>query len=74
MNMYSTLTLKFLANANSTPPPSVPVVKVSECEVEMSQLPQPAAVASTLVDDRSLHRNKRGATFDIEQGLTPSVS
>src|SRR5258705_6934443 len=44
MNMYSPLTLQFAANAHSIPPPSVHVVTVSRPEVEISQLPHPAAV------------------------------
>src|SRR5437879_4029506 len=43
MNMYSPLRLQLSANAHSTPPPSVHVVTVSLTEVEMSQLPHPAA-------------------------------
>jgi hypothetical protein len=42
--MYSPFTLQFGANAHSTPPPTVHVVTVSLPEVEMSQLPHPAAV------------------------------
>src|SRR5437016_2977907 len=44
MNMYSPLTLQFAANAHSIPPPIVQVVMVLRLEVEISQLPQPAAV------------------------------
>ena len=42
-NMYSALTLQLPANAHSMPPPTVPVVTVFDTEVEVSQLPQPAA-------------------------------
>src|SRR5258707_9188129 len=40
-------------NAHSRPPPIVPVVMVSEAEVEMIQLPQPAAVLRQLSWTRS---------------------
>src|SRR6267378_2745840 len=44
MNMYSPLTLQLGANAHSIPPPNVHVTAVLVPEVEMSQLPHPAAV------------------------------
>src|SRR5689334_12059729 len=44
MNMYSALTLQFVVNAHSMPPPMVQVVTVLLPAVEMSQLPQPIAV------------------------------
>src|SRR5262249_35655886 len=44
MNMYSALTVQFVAKAHSMPPPMVHVVTVFLPDVEMSQLPQPIVV------------------------------